>query len=109
MPGGESGGAPSEGRQKHDKADAEKLARWARSDPKLLSPISHGSQDMQADIALLYARRSLVGARTKLINTARGLAKADGARLPKCDARSFPEKVKEAVAEPRARPKTRSW
>jgi transposase len=51
-------------------------------------------------MALLYARRSLVGARTKLINTARGLVKAYGARLPDCDARSFPGKVKDAVPEP---------
>jgi transposase len=88
------------GRQKNDKVDAEKLARWARSDPKLLHPISHRSQDMQADMALLYSRRCLVGARTKLINTARGLVKAYGARLPDCDARGFPKKVKDAVPEP---------
>jgi transposase len=88
------------GRQKNDKVDAKKLARWARSDPEVLSPISHRSQDMQADMALLYARRSLVGARTKLINTARGLVKAYGGRLPACDARSFPGKVQDAVPEP---------
>lgn len=85
------------GRKKNDQIDAAKLARWARSDPELLSPITHGGEDMQADIALLYGRRSLVGARTKLINTARGLVKAYGGRLPACDARSFPRRVKDAV------------
>lgn len=87
------------GRKKNDTVDAAKLARWARSDPEILSPISHRSADMQSDLALLYARRSLVEARTKLINTARGLVKADGSRLPACDARSFSRKVKDAVPE----------
>jgi transposase len=85
------------GQKKNDKLDAERLARWARSDPEMLRPIRHASQDVQADLALLYARHSLVGARTKLINTARGLVKAYGARLPDCDARSFARKVKDAV------------
>jgi transposase len=87
------------GQKKNDRVDAERLARWARSDPEMLRPIRHASQDVQADLALLYARRSLVGARTKLINTARGLAKAYGTRLPACDARSFPQKVKDAIPE----------
>ena len=87
------------GRKKNDKVDAEKLARWARSDPEMLRPITHRSADMQSDMALLYSRRSLVGARTKLINTARGLVKAHGSRLPACDARSFSRKVKAAVPE----------
>jgi transposase len=81
------------GRRKNDRIDATKLARWAHSDPELLSPITHRGEDMQADMSLLYGRRSLVGARTKLINTARGLVKAYGGRLPACDARSFPLKV----------------
>lgn len=87
------------GGKKNDQVDAAKLARWARSDPEMLRPITHRSADMQRDMALLYGRRSLVGARTKLINTARGLVKAYGARLPECDARSFPRKVKDSVPE----------
>jgi transposase len=63
----------------------------------MLRPIRHASQDVQADLALLYARHSLVGARAKLINTARGLVKAYGARLPDCDAPSFARKVRGAV------------
>ena len=87
------------GQKKNDKVDATRLARWARSDPEVLSPISHRSEDMQADTALVYSRRALVEARTKLINTARGLVKAHGARLPACDARSFPNKARDAVPE----------
>ena len=87
------------GQRKNDKVDAKKLARWARADPEMLNPISHRGEDMQADMGLLYARRALVEARTKLINTTRGLVKAYGARLPACDARSFPNQVKDAVPE----------
>jgi transposase len=87
------------GQRKSDKVDAEKLARWGRSDPKLLHAIRHGSPDMQADRAVVYGRRALVGARTKLINTARGLVKASGERLPACDARYFPDRVRQAVPE----------
>src|SRR6266513_1873096 len=36
-------------RKKSDKIDAEKLARWARSDPKLLEPIRHAGAEVQAD------------------------------------------------------------
>jgi transposase len=87
------------GRRKNDKVDATRLARWARSDPEVLSPITHRSEDMQADMALVYSRRAHVEARTKLINTARGLVKAHGARLPACDARSFSNRARDAVPE----------
>ena len=53
---------------KNDKIDAEKLARLARVDPKLLSPIKHRGESSQAHLALLRSRDALVGARTKLVN-----------------------------------------
>lgn len=87
------------GRKKNDKVDAEKLARWGRSDPEILEPVQHASADIQADMALIHSRRSLVEARTKLINRVRGLVKSIGQRLPACDARGFPERVKACVPE----------
>src|SRR5205823_14592850 len=86
-------------RKKSDKIDAEKLARWARSDPKLLEPIRHAGAEVQADMALIHSRRSLIEARTKLINRARGLVKSFGSRLPRCDADQFARKVKDCVPE----------
>jgi len=56
-----------EGR-KNDKIDAEKLARLARLDPKLLAPIKHRGEASQAHLALLRSRDALVSARTKLVN-----------------------------------------
>ena len=86
-------------RKKSDKIDAEKLARWARSDPKLLEPIRHAGAEVQADMALIHSRRSLIEARTKLINRARGLVKSFGSRLPRCDADQFTRKVKDCIPE----------
>lgn len=77
------------GRKKSDRIDAEKLARWARSDPEMLEPVQHPGADIQADMAVVHSRRALVEARTKLINRTRGLVKSWGARLPRCDADYF--------------------
>ncbi len=85
--------------RKGDRADAETLARLARLDPKLLSPIHHRSPEAQADLALIRSRDALVRSRTLLINHARGTAKAAGIRLPSCSAASFHHKALEAVPE----------
>jgi transposase len=81
--------------KKNDRMDAEQLARLARVDPKLLSPIQHRGPEAQADLAVIRARAELVDARTGLINSARGLAKPMGERLKKCDA----DYVKESLAD----------
>jgi len=83
--------------KKNDRADAETLARFARLDPKLLSPIQHRGAETQAHRALLRIREGLVGARTKLINAARGIVKSFGARLPACSTPSFHRKVVDAI------------
>lgn len=76
----------AESRRKNDRIDAEQLARLARVDPKLLAPIRHRSEQGQKDLAVIRARAALVGARTQLVNAARGLVKPLGKRLRKCDA-----------------------
>jgi len=81
--------------RKNDRIDARQLARLARVDPKLLSPIRHRGEQAQADLAVIRARAELVEARTALINCARGLAKPMGERLKQCDA----DQVKEALAD----------
>lgn len=74
----------SDSSRKDDKLDARTLARLARVDPQLLSPIRHRSEQAQADLMSIRARAALVEMRTALINTARGLAKSYGERLPSC-------------------------
>ncbi len=82
---------------KNDTNDAEMLARVVRVDPKLLFPIAHRSVEHQQDLALVRVRAQLVRARTQLINTARGVVKSLGARLPRADAEYFTAKSWTAV------------
>jgi transposase len=85
--------------KKNDRMDAEQLARLARVDPALLSPIRHRGPEAQADLAVIRARADLVDCRTKLINTARGLTKPMGERLKSCDADYVKESLADEVSE----------
>lgn len=76
----------SQSTRKDDRLDARTLARLARIDPELLRPIRHRSEQAQLDLTQIRVRAALVEARTSLVNAARGMAKALGERLPKCDA-----------------------
>jgi transposase len=78
---------------KTDRMDAEQLARLARSDPKLLRPIQHRSEQSQADLAVLRARDVLVAARTRLVNHVRGTLKSFAIRAKRCSTRSFEKQV----------------
>jgi transposase len=82
---------------KNDKNDAEKLARFAAYDPKLLSPLQHRSPERQLDLNLIHARATLVRARTMIVNALRGLVKSAGARLPACSTESLPARVAAAI------------
>jgi transposase len=73
-----------ESSRKDDRLDARMLARLARMDPRLLSPVQHRSAEAQIHLTVIRARAALVGARTALVNSARGLAKSYGERLRKC-------------------------
>lgn len=88
-----------ENRSKDDRIDAEYLARLARLDPELLSPLVHRGEQGQADLAVIRARAALVESRTRLINCCRGTVKSFGGRLPSCDARTFAAKASEAMPE----------
>ena len=82
-----------ENTRKADEADAEHLARLARLDPQLLSPIRHRGPEAQAHLTVIRSRDSLVRARTLLINHVRGSVKGTGARLRACSADSFHHRV----------------
>jgi transposase len=92
--------------RKSDRLDAQTLARLARMDPELLRPIRHRSEKAQGHLMQVRVRSALVETRTGLINTARGLAKAMGERLPACDAdqmgvekmQGLPAELAEALA-----------
>jgi transposase len=82
---------------KNDRNDAEKLARFAAFDPKLLSPLSHRSEERQVDLNLIHARATLVRARTLIVNALRGLVKSSGGRLPACSTESLPERAAASI------------
>lgn len=79
-----------EARRKDDRTDAETLARLARIDPQLLGPVTHRSEQLERDLAVLRSREAILSCRTHLINHVRGVVKAGtGQRLPHCDAFAF--------------------
>ncbi len=80
-----------ESSRKDDRIDARTLARLARVDPQLLSPVQHRSAQAQIHLTVIRARAGLVSARTALVNAARGLTKSYGERLRKCS----PQKIGE--------------
>jgi transposase len=82
---------------KNDRNDAEKLARFAAYDPKLLSPLEHRSEQRQVDLNLIHARATLVRARTMIVNALRGLVKSAGGRLPACSTESLPARAAAAI------------
>jgi len=82
---------------KDDRLDAERLARLARVDPKLLSPIRHRGARAHADLSILRSRDILVAARTQMVNHVRGVLKAHGIRPKKCSTRCFESRVAENV------------
>ncbi|HEU4420142.1 MAG TPA: IS110 family transposase [Planctomycetota bacterium] len=92
--------------RKCDRRDAEQLARFARLDPKLLSPITHRGMATRADLQLLRSRAALVDARTQLVNHVRGSCKPFGVRLatgsstatfPRRVARKIPRELRPAL------------
>lgn len=89
----------SQSSRKNDHVDAQTLARLARVDPELLRPIRHRSEKAQQDLLTVRVRAALVEARTALVNTARGLAKSLGERLPSCDAATLGPARLEALPE----------
>lgn len=74
---------------KNDRGDARKLALLARADVRLLAPVEHRTAEQQAELGVIRARDAVLRARTLLINSARGIAKGFGARLPKSITSTF--------------------
>ena len=87
-----------ESRRKDDRLDAQALARLARIDPKLLSPIQHRSVQAQADLSVIRARYALVRTRTALVCAARGLTKSFGERIRSRNPKGFGSATAEALS-----------
>jgi transposase len=89
-----------ESNDKDDSNDAERLARLARVDPKLLKALTHRSEDSQAVLAVVLARDALTRARSRLVSHVRGTVKSTGERLPTKATTAF-HKLKDEVPDSR--------
>jgi len=96
----------AESKLKNDKVDAEVLARLVRLDPGFLKPIQHRSEEAQLLRANLKVRRAMVDARTKWINTVRGLLRSFGYKVAgkaphtfvdRVDAMKLPEELRAPI------------
>ncbi len=86
--------------RKCDRRDAPRLARLARADPALLSPIQHGSAQAQQDLLGMKLRDALVRTRVNLINAVRFTLKSLGYTVRNPSSASFHKSVlEEAPAE----------
>ena len=85
--------------RKSDQRDARMLARVARLDPTLLSPIQHGSEENQRDLLPIKLRDTLVRQRVAIINSIRGCLKALGLRITAAGPTSFVKAARTALEE----------
>jgi len=83
----------SKSNRKTDRGDAEVLTELGRTNPHLLAPITHRSEQAQTDLCVLRARDELVRTRTGMINHVRGVLKSNGHRAATCSADSFGKKA----------------
>jgi transposase len=85
--------------RKCDKLDARMLAKLARVDPELLSPIQHGSEQNQLHRLAITLRDSLVRQRVNIITTIRFSLKSIGIRLPSCSTPYFAKYCRKAMED----------
>lgn len=91
--------------KKNDSLDAERLARLAQADRKLLHPVEQMSEERQRDLLVLKARALLVKQQTQTVNTIRGFLKSNGVKddeltvdnMRKKGYGKLPDEMKEAV------------
>lgn len=83
--------------RKCDQFDARMLAKLARLDISLLSPIEHISEQSQRDLLLIKLRDNLVRQRVATMNSVRASLKSLGIRLPKCTRLAFPKTARNTL------------
>ncbi len=89
----------SESLSKNDRRDARLLDELGLTSPKLLSPTQPLSQETLRNRCVLIGRQALVRARTKLINSLRGMLKNFGIRVSAGDASTFAKRARLELSE----------
>jgi transposase len=85
--------------RKCDQFDARMLAKLARADSELLSPIQHGSETRQMHRLSITLRDSLVRQRVDIISTLRFSLKSLGVRITGCSTPSFARRCREDLED----------
>ena len=85
--------------RKTDRVDAGLLTELGRTNPALLSPVTHRSERAQMDLSVLRARDELARARTGLVNHVRGVLKSNGHRAPSCATSCFARKSAASIPD----------
>lgn len=89
----------SNNQSKNDVNDARLLAKLARVDRSLLSPLEHRGEQEQTTLLSIRARAQLVKSRVALMHSLRGMVKCFGIRLPHSTSEQFLERCRVCVPE----------
>jgi len=84
-------------KRKNDENDALMIARLARADRELFCPVALRDDEHHDMVQLLELREIAVAQRTRIVNSVRGMCKARGVFLRKCDAGAFLSVAREGI------------
>ncbi len=84
-------------KQKNDENDALMIAELARASRRLFHPVELRDDKRHEMVQVIELREVAVSQRTQAVNSVRGLCKACGVFIPKCDAARFHKVAKESI------------
>jgi len=84
-------------KQKNDENDALAIAELARASRRLFHPVELRDDERHEMVQVIELREVVVSQRTQAVNSVRGLCKAHGVFIPKCDAACFHKVAGEAI------------
>ena len=84
-------------KRKNDGNDALMIARLARADRELFHPVALRDDGRHAMVQLPELREIAVAQRTRIVNSVRGMCKACGVFLRKCDAGCFLSAARDGI------------
>jgi len=86
-------------KQKNDENDALLIAELARASRRLFHPVELRDDERHEMVQLIELREVAVSQRTQAVNSVRGLCKAHGVFIPKCDASCFHKVAADAIPD----------
>ncbi len=86
-------------KQKNDENDALLIAELARASRRLFHPVELRDDEHHEMVQLIELREVAVSQRTQAVNSVRGLCKAHGVFIPKCDASCFHKVAADAIPD----------